>query len=344
MKKWSAYLLFWLLLFGLEVYIEYAWVRESLAAYSTGFVLRIVMLTELATNVARIPVAIALEKVLSNFSSTLHKVLASLGILVAGVLIYRFIGVYYILGVLYRAAPEDQAFFDIVRLNSAMLNLLFTSVLYLAFMQYRKTQALKASAQLLEKENLENELKFLKAQLNPHFLFNTLNNIYGLARRKDKNTPEVILQLSELLRFMLYEANTPSISIDKELTMLEKYLALERIRYDDRLKVTYHTHIANRSFAITPLLITHMVENAFKHGISESLAEAFINIEVKQAGSTCELKVANSKTSKPVGENGQIGLKNIRRQLDLIYQDYELDIEETETIYSLKLKLPYSLS
>ena len=343
MKKWSAYLLFWLLLLGLEVYIEYAWIRQSLEAYSLGFILRIVLLTELSTNLARIPVAIALERVLSRSMGTVYKVLASLGILMAGLLLYRLIGVYYILDILYRAAPEDQAFFDLVRLNSGLLNLLFTSVLYLAFVQYRKTQKLKANTQLLEKENLENELRFLKAQLNPHFLFNTLNNLYGLARRQDKNTPQVILQLSELLRFMLYEANTQSITIDKELTMLEKYLALERIRYNDRLQVSYRTDIANRSFAITPLLITHMVENAFKHGISESIAEAFIEIEVKQTGSTCELKIANSKSPKPAEENGQIGLKNITRQLDLIYQDYELEIDETDTVYALKLKLPYSL-
>lgn len=340
--RWS-YLLFWTLLLALEVYIEFVWVYRSMEDTSLLVVIKIVLLTELSANLVRIPVAITLERIINRSRPLWTKVLFSTVVLMVGLILYRTNAVYFVLGVVYKAFPEQQDFFGLVYLNSNLLNLIFTSVVYIAFVQYHKARDMKTKAEQLRKENLENELKFLKAQLNPHFLFNTLNNLYGLARRQDKNTPDVILQLSELLRFMLYEANTDRISLEKELALLDKYMNLEKIRYDDRLEIVYQKSVQDPSFEITPLLIIHLVENAFKHGVSESIDQAFISIIIKQNDGKCFIEISNTKNPQSAKNADAIGMKNVKRQLDLTYSNYELDVSSDEHTYSLSLILPHSL-
>ncbi|MBS0424009.1 MAG: sensor histidine kinase, partial [Proteobacteria bacterium] len=185
-------------------------------------------------------------------------------------------------------------------------------------------------------EKKEAELNYLKSQTNPHFLFNTLNNIYSLARDKNDLAPESILRLSKILRFMLYETGGDSIAIDDELKIITDYIALEKLRYDDSLLVTMNTNIENSKQSLPPLLLIPLVENAFKHGVSETRNKPFIDINLVVKNQQLLFTVKNSieepTTTQEVKEN--IGLSNLRRQLALLYKDYELSVGQENAVFT----------
>jgi two-component system, LytTR family, sensor kinase len=197
------------------------------------------------------------------------------------------------------------------------------------------------SAQKLRIEKQEAELGYLKAQTNPHFLFNTLNNIYSLARDKSDKVPESILQLSKILRFMLYETGGDYISIEQELKIINDYIALEKLRYDDSLSVNFSYKIEDMKQPLPPLLLIPLVENAFKYGVSETRIKPFIDINLISDKKQLELIVKNSFEDSSgetlIKEN--IGLSNIRRQLELLYKVYDLSVQHSEKIFTATLKI-----
>jgi sensor histidine kinase YesM len=203
---------------------------------------------------------------------------------------------------------------------------------------YRK---LKASTQRLLIEKQQAELNYLKSQTNPHFLFNTLNNIYSLARDKSDLTPESILRLSKILRFMLYEAGGPFIAIEQELKIISDYIALEKLRYDESLRVNFSNDIEDMKQALPPLLLIPLVENAFKHGVSETRTDPFVDIHLSVKNRQLLFLVKNS--TEEFQEKGRlkenIGLSNLRRQLELLYADYNLSVQYNESGFSATLKI-----
>ncbi|MCG8372945.1 MAG: histidine kinase [Balneolales bacterium] len=196
-----------------------------------------------------------------------------------------------------------------------------------------------------QQQKLEAELNFLKGQVHPHFLFNTLNNLYALTLKKSDASPEVVLKLSELLSFMLYETNSPTVSVSKELNLIENYIALEKIRYDDRLTTSYEVDGDIATGQIPPMLLLPFVENAFKHGTSDSLDKVWVDIKVSVRNNQLLLSVMNSngvENSEPHEFEYQkgIGLKNVKRRLQLLYgEHYELSINDTDEMYSVQLTL-----
>lgn len=190
-------------------------------------------------------------------------------------------------------------------------------------------------------EKKEAELNYLKAQTNPHFLFNTLNNIYSLARDKNDLAPESILRLSKILRFMLYETGGDFITIDSELKIMADYIALEKLRYDDSLLVTLDADIENSKQPLPPLLLMPLVENAFKHGVSETRNRPFVDIKLAVKQQQLLLTVKNSIgetiTGQEVKEN--IGLSNLRRQLALLYKDYALSVGQENHFFTAILRI-----
>jgi two-component system, LytTR family, sensor kinase len=203
---------------------------------------------------------------------------------------------------------------------------------------YRK---LRASAQRLLIEKQQAELNYLKSQTNPHFLFNTLNNIYSLARDKSDLTPESILRLSKILRFMLYEAGGPFIAIEQELKIISDYISLEKLRYDESLRVNFSNDIEDMKQALPPLLLIPLVENAFKHGVSETRTDPFVDIHLSVKNRQLLFLVKNS--TEEFQEKGRlkenIGLSNLRRQLELLYSDYNLSVQHSESGFSATLKI-----
>jgi len=159
---------------------------------------------------------------------------------------------------------------------------------------------LRQTAQTLRIEKQQAELNYLKSQTNPHFLFNTLNNIYSLARDKSDLAPETILRLSKILRYMLYETGGEYIPVEQELKIISDYIALEKLRYDDSLKVSFNHNIENMKQAFPPLLLIPLVENAFKHGASETRHEPYIDIHL----SIIKLQLSFLVKNSVEGNNG----------------------------------------
>lgn len=187
------------------------------------------------------------------------------------------------------------------------------------------------------------ELSYLKAQVNPHFLFNTLNNLYGLSLESSKKVPSMILKLSDLLSYSLYESKVDSVSIEKELELIKDFIALEKIRYEDRVKVDLKiNNEVDLNQRLAPLLMLPLVENAFKHGVknTESLEPIVITLN-KSKDQFC-FEVENHFQTNPKQENskGGIGLTNLRRRLDLHYPDkHHLTINKDQNKFNVNLKI-----
>ena len=200
---------------------------------------------------------------------------------------------------------------------------------------------LKQTEQQLRIEKQQAELNYLRSQTNPHFLFNTLNNIYSLARDKSDLAPESILRLSKILRFMLYETGGDYIAIEQELKITNDYIALEKLRYDESLRINFNHDIEDMKQALPPLLLIPLIENAFKHGVSETRIKPFVDIHLSVIKRQLKLIVKNSTElyagGKAVKEN--IGLSNLRRQLELLYTDYNLSVQQGETDFTAVLTI-----
>jgi LytS/YehU family sensor histidine kinase len=200
---------------------------------------------------------------------------------------------------------------------------------------------LKQTAQQLRIEKQQAELNYLKSQTNPHFLFNTLNNIYSLARDKSDLAPESILRLSKMLRYMLYETGGPYIAIEHELRIITDYIALEKLRYDDTLHINFNYDVEDLKQALPPLLLIPLVENAFKHGASETRNHPFVDIHLSVNKRQLAFYVKNSvddfSGDGRVKEN--IGLSNLRRQLELLYTDYNLTVQQLNAVFTATLKI-----
>jgi len=207
---------------------------------------------------------------------------------------------------------------------------------------------LKQAEQLLRIENQAAELNYLKSQTNPHFLFNTLNNIYSLAKDKSDLAPESILRLSKILRFMLYETGGAYIAIEQELKIISDYIDLEKLRYDDTLHINFNHDIEDMKQALPPLLLIPLVENAFKHGASETRSKPFVDIHLSLNKRQLTFVVKNSAeafSGEGSQQNGQagvkenIGLSNLRRQLELLYKDYDLTVQHSGSVFTAVLKI-----
>jgi len=198
--------------------------------------------------------------------------------------------------------------------------------------------------QQLENEKLDAELKFLKSQIHPHFLFNTLNNLYALTLKKSEQAPEIVLKLSDLLSYILYEGNVETISLSNELKSLNNYIELEQLRYGKKLTLTKKVDGCLVGKSIAPLILLPFIENSFKHGANSGINNPVISILIKITDDKLHLKVENSKLTAEINKdhpnNSGIGMKNVKRRLDLLYKDaYTLDIEESANNFKIDLSL-----
>lgn len=201
---------------------------------------------------------------------------------------------------------------------------------------------LEAKRKEIENEKLMAELRFLKAQINPHFLFNTLNNLYYLAFTNSPNTTEVIAKLSQMMRYMIYDSNHVTVPMSKEIEYMENYISLEKLRLNNPIPINFEVKGNSDSLMIVPLIFITFLENAFKHGVSNNSEDAWVNIFIKVEGKQCVYRVENSKIPKNTNheEKSGIGLQNLQRRLALSYPDnYELKVEEETDKYSVELSI-----
>ena len=196
----------------------------------------------------------------------------------------------------------------------------------------------------VENERLTAELNFLKAQINPHFLFNTLNNLYYLAYTQSSNTTEVIAKLSQMMRYMIYDSNYALVPLSKEIEYMENYISLERLRLNDQIPIKFTIEGGNpQDFLIAPLIFITFLENAFKHGVSNNHPKAWVNVFIEIQGKECVYRVENSKipfTKPEAGEKSGIGLQNVKRRLELSYPGkHKLTVEDQEERYAVQLHI-----
>jgi two-component system, LytTR family, sensor kinase len=196
----------------------------------------------------------------------------------------------------------------------------------------------------LAKVNLQSELQLLKAQLHPHFLFNTLNNMYYLALEKSDKTPILIEKTSRVLRSVLYECNTPKIKIGQELQLIEDFIDIEKIRYNENFKLDFKKDIQDKGVQISPLILFTFVENSFKHGVSDVVENQWIELSVEANDKQLHFSISNSKSEDKSKDemdyrNG-IGLRNVKRRLHLLYpKRHQLSIKSSSDKFVVDLSI-----
>jgi two-component system LytT family sensor kinase len=200
----------------------------------------------------------------------------------------------------------------------------------------------------LEKEKLEAELKFLKSQIHPHFLFNTLNNLYALTLKKSDKAPEMVIQLSNLLEYTLYSGKETEVRLKEEIKQIKGYIDLEKLRFGNRLKIKTDIDGNVDGLMIAPLLLLPFVENSFKHGASTDLKSPFIDIKLNVKDNRLVFSLSNStgiESPKNEGYKEGIGLKNVKRRLELLYpRKHSLEIIQKNDIFDVNLTLELNAS
>jgi LytS/YehU family sensor histidine kinase len=194
----------------------------------------------------------------------------------------------------------------------------------------------------MAKEKAEAELSFLKSQINPHFLFNSLNSVYFSIDKNNENAREILHKFSEMLRYQLYETNGEKIPIEKEINYLKDYVDLQKLRKDENYSVQYYCAPDVKNFSIEPLLLIPFVENAFKHISNRTGQMNYIKLDMNKDNGLFKFVIENSKENelKKNVLNSGIGLNNVKRRLELLYPGkYNLDIKETDDLYKVDFEL-----
>jgi len=194
-----------------------------------------------------------------------------------------------------------------------------------------------------EQKKTAAELQLLKSQLHPHFLFNTLNNLYSYTLEGSPKSPEIVMKLTELLRFMIFESNTSKIPLKKEIKLLQNYISLEELRYGDRLEISVIISGEIEKYQISPFLLLPFLENAFKHGTSKQLAKSWINLNISMENSIMKFNLINSFDPENDEEHsriGGLGLQNVKRRLELLYKDkYSYETKRNEEAFIVNLNI-----
>jgi two-component sensor histidine kinase len=192
----------------------------------------------------------------------------------------------------------------------------------------------------LEKENLKQQLEYLKYQINPHFFMNTLNNIHALVDIDPEKAKDTILELSKLMRYVLYEGAKDTVLLQREIDFLRNYIRLMQIRYTDKVKISFEEPDVLPEKSVPPLLFITFVENAFKHGVSYKKS-SFINVKLLIEGERIKFVCRNSKIDEKDDQHGGVGLQNVKQRLELIYdKNFTLDITDENDIYDVRLSIP----
>lgn len=256
-------------------------------------------------------------------------------------LIIRLVQTSIVYPLAFRKDISTPSFLDTFSFLFAIMDLGFVSGAAVAIRQLQQRMASKKRDELILRASLETELKYLKSQINPHFLFNTLNNIYALARKKSDDTADVVLKLSKILRFVLYESPKPAITIQEELKLMEDYIDLETIRHRQKINISFKKDVDDPSQPVSPFLLLPFLENAFKHGLNESYFDASINLDVKLKAGQLLFEIENTKErANQEGETPKgIGMSNSKRQLELLYPDHTLEVINSKETFTVKLRV-----
>ncbi len=221
---------------------------------------------------------------------------------------------------------------------NSILMLFFSTIVWITT-ENRKRKQREAS---LIQEKLQSEMQFLKTQINPHFLFNALNNIYSLSYNKSPQAPKMIMKLSEMLRYVVYDTSVKKVSLDKELSYIQHFVDFQKLKIGKDIHVDLSVDKVNPQALIEPMLLIPFIENAFKHSNIESNPGSIISINIFSEGDSLIMKVTNNLGTVISNGNGEkgVGIENVRRRLDLAYPGrYELRQEKKDGMYDVYLKI-----
>jgi two-component system LytT family sensor kinase len=349
MKRVWLHMAFWVLYVLQDTLLAYTWVGPSFKNISHSRMLGIAIQAAMINMPYKLLLSyfvlyVSIPKI-SAANPPLKKIVTEvILVFILCVLLYRFTSHYILYAKVYGGAIPDGPTLGIANVIVATMDIGFIAGLAATIKFVRMQLVAKEREKSLVKEKLGAELKFLRNQTNPHFLLNTLNNIYGLARKKSDDTAEVVMKLSELLRFILYESRSDLITLADEIKVIEDYLELETIRYNERLSVSFSKSLDGSCYHITPLLLLPFVENAFKHGVSETRFESFISIDIRVTDGKLYFTIENTKDADQQETENKlparsVGLINVKRQLELSYKDYRLDVHKEGTLFIVNLFL-----
>jgi two-component system, LytTR family, sensor kinase len=219
------------------------------------------------------------------------------------------------------------------------LGILFISTIFWMITETKRRQQRELS---LINENLTTEMKFLKSQINPHFLFNALNNVYSLSHLNSKKTPEMILKLSDMLRFMLYDSEDKKVPIGKEIDYIKHFIDFQKLKIEGEPRIAIDIEQSDLTVMIEPMLLIPFIENAFKHSKIEDVRNSWLSIDLKTTSSTIHFKVRNSlpASSIKVDNIGGIGLENVRKRLQFLYpKRHRLEILCSDNSFNVDLTI-----
>ena len=327
------HVLFWLLIFGLWFMLRYKdYVTADLAFKITFIKLVDLMIMVYVTNTVLIPVFLYKKRYGLFVLFFITMILTS------------SVTKMYIIG----KVAHDPSFFNLTgnlrtRIYDNVIPHFFLVIAGAAFKLMFDQLRLQRKMAELAKEKAEAELNFLKSQINPHFLFNSLNSVYFLIDKNNADARQALHTFSDMLRYQLYEANGEKIPIEKEINYLQDYVHLQQLRKDENYKVQFNCSPDVRNFSIEPLLLIPFVENAFKHISHKTDGSNFVKLDLSRSNGYFEFAVENSqeKGTYTTEQHGGIGMNNVKRRLELLYPDaHKLDVEDADTFkINLKLKI-----
>lgn len=229
--------------------------------------------------------------------------------------------------------PKTTPFSGVMAIAFIMLVTTLVNLSYRWFIQLSRIKQ-------IENDRLQMELSSLRNQISPHFFFNTLNNLYALSLEKSDETSEVILKLSEMMRYTIYDCKEATVSIGSEVAYLENYIKLQEMRHHQRGYINFEKEITNDQLQIAPMILIVFLENAFKHGFDLLEKEAFLNIKLSVKKNTVRLHMENNFKAADQSKGTGIGLENVKRRLSLIYPTaHQLDIITKNNVFQVNLEL-----
>lgn len=340
-REWVWHIIFWVSYLLFKIYHEFIWIYPKYEDININTVLAEATIAQSTM----LPVKIIFTYWLIYYllpvrKFIVHKWVLFIFALALTLLIYRLMVVYITLPLAYTAIPDQQSVLSLERMTSAIIDILFVAGLASAIILYQRNQQNKKQTTILEKEKVASELRFLKHQTNPHFLLNTLNNLYVLARKNAAETPAAIMQLSKLMKFVLYESSSAYIPMKKEVEVIHDYIALQRLRFGNRLDISIDVQDNPDDQPIAPLLLLPLVENAFKHGAGESTTIPFIKIKLEIINGIINFTIKNNVEGKEKSIEEGVGFTNLKRQLTLLYPNHKFTVSQSDNYFTVHLQLP----
>ena len=337
LKTIGGHLIFWMCLFF------YEWLPSSSIhdCYQVAF-------NAAVLNVPIIMAATYFTTIVTVERFLLHKRYWAFALCLASSLVVfgflrRTVNFYVVYSVLYPAKATNLFFLPKIVMDAVNVHL-FAGLGTMIYIIRKWTEQQRINEKLM-KENLAAELDLLKSQVQPHFIFNTLNNIYMLSLKSSPQTSEMIYRLSALLSYMLYDSKRQFIEVGKEVDYIKNYINLEKIRYGERLDVQLNVFSNKQTFHVPPLLFLPLVENAFKHGVSNAVEDSWVHIDVSVKKQTLTFKIENSVCDIKSATNGfgnGLGLENLRRRLEILYPNrHDLKFIHDECSHLAVLKLNF---